>query len=75
VIALTSPERRYDGVFLSNYALLNLYDALGRVPGVGQSAIFGARDYSMRIWLGPDAWPGSAVRPLTSATSYASRTS
>src|SRR5262249_2546789 len=45
--------RRYDGVFLSNYALLNLYDALGRVPGVGLVRIFGARDYSMRIWLEP----------------------
>jgi HAE1 family hydrophobic/amphiphilic exporter-1/multidrug efflux pump len=54
VIALTSPEGRYDGVFLSNYALLNLYDALGRVPGVGQVRIFGARDYSMRIWLNPE---------------------
>ena len=54
VVALTSPERRYDGVFLSNYALLNLYDALGRVPGVGQVRIFGARDYSMRIWLNPE---------------------
>src|SRR5258707_1054826 len=40
VISLTSPERRYDTVFLSNYALLNLYDALGRVPGVGQVRIF-----------------------------------
>src|SRR3989441_292469 len=54
VITLTSPEHRYDTVFLSNYALLNLYDALGRVPGVGQVRIFGARDYSMRIWLNPD---------------------
>jgi HAE1 family hydrophobic/amphiphilic exporter-1/multidrug efflux pump len=54
VISLTSPERRYDSVFLSNYALLNLYDALGRVPGVGQVRIFGARDYSMRIWLNPE---------------------
>jgi hydrophobe/amphiphile efflux-1 (HAE1) family protein len=54
VISLTSPERRYDAVFLSNYALLNLYDALGRVPGVGQVRIFGARDYSMRIWLNPE---------------------
>ena len=50
-ITLTSPERRYDTVFLSNYALLNLYDALGRLPGVGQVRLFGARDYSMRIWL------------------------
>src|SRR5882762_5026815 len=54
VISLTSPERRYDTVFLSNYALLNLYDALGRVKGVGQVRIFGARDYSMRIWLDPE---------------------
>src|SRR5258705_2613872 len=54
VISLTSPERRYDAVFLSNYALLNLYDALGRVSGVGQVRIFGARDYSMRIWPNPE---------------------
>src|SRR5882762_7098149 len=51
VITLISPERRYDTVFLSNYALLNLFDALARVKGVGQVRIFGARDYSMRIWL------------------------
>ena len=61
VIALTSPERRYDSVFLSNYALLNLYDALGRVPGVGQVRIFGARDYSMRIWLDPDRMARTGV--------------
>jgi HAE1 family hydrophobic/amphiphilic exporter-1/multidrug efflux pump len=54
VFALTSPDRRYDNVFLSNYALLNLQDALARVPGVGFVRIFGARDYSMRIWLDPD---------------------
>jgi multidrug efflux pump len=54
VIALTSPERRYDQLFLSNYALLNLYDALGRVPGVGNVRIFGERDYSIRLWLDPD---------------------
>jgi hydrophobe/amphiphile efflux-1 (HAE1) family protein len=54
VIALTSPSGRFDATFLSNYVLLNLYDALGRVPGVGQIRIFGQRDYSMRIWLNPD---------------------
>src|ERR1700752_5302298 len=54
VITLKSPERRYDTVFLSNYALLNLYDTLARVKGVGQVRIFGARDYSMRIWLDPE---------------------
>ena len=54
VLALTSPDKRYDNVFLSNYALLNVQDALARVRGVGQVRLFGARDYSMRIWLDPD---------------------
>ncbi len=54
VIALTSPDRRFDSVFLSNYALLNIQDAIARVPGVGQVRIFGARDYAMRIWLDPE---------------------
>ena len=54
VIALTSPDRRFDTTFLSNYALLNVQDALARVKGVGFVRIFGARDYSMRIWLDPD---------------------
>ncbi|MBA2350669.1 MAG: multidrug efflux RND transporter permease subunit [Burkholderiales bacterium] len=54
VIALTSPDGRYDNVFLSNYALLNIQDALARITGVGGVRIFGARDYSMRIWLDPE---------------------
>jgi HAE1 family hydrophobic/amphiphilic exporter-1/multidrug efflux pump len=54
VIALTSPDRRYDSIFLSNYALLNIQDAIARIPGVGFVRLFGARDYSMRIWLDPD---------------------
>ena len=54
VIALTSPGRRYDSTFISNYALLNVQDAMARIPGVGFVRLFGARDYSMRIWLDPD---------------------
>src|SRR5512143_853497 len=54
VLALTSPSGRYDNVFLSNYALLNVVDSLARIRGVGLVRIFGARDYSMRIWLNPD---------------------
>src|SRR5205814_539845 len=54
VLALTAPDGRFDTTFLSNYALLNLQDALARIPGVGLVRIFGARDYSMRIWLDPD---------------------
>ncbi len=54
VLALTSPDGRFDTTFMSNYALLNLQDTLARIPGVGFVRIFGARDYSMRIWLDPD---------------------
>jgi len=54
VFALISPNRTYDNVFLSNYLLLNVQDALARVKGVGFVRIFGARDYSMRIWLDPE---------------------
>ena len=60
VIALTSPDQRYDSTFLSNYALLNIQDAMARIPGVGFVRLFGARDYSMRIWLDPDKKIGRA---------------
>jgi HAE1 family hydrophobic/amphiphilic exporter-1/multidrug efflux pump len=53
VLSLTSPDGRFDTTFMSNYALLNLQDVLSRIPGVGAVRIFGARDYSMRIWLDP----------------------
>ena len=54
VISLYSPDNRYDPTFLSNYALININDALLRVPGVGDIRNLGASDYSMRIWLDPD---------------------
>jgi len=54
VLALSSPNGRYDSVFMSNYALVNLIDELKRLPGVGDASIFGAKDYSMRVWLRPD---------------------
>ena len=54
IVTLTSPGGRYDSVFLSNYASINLLEPLKRVPGVGDVQLFGARDYSMRLWLRPD---------------------
>ncbi len=54
VVNLISPDRRYDSTYLSNYALLQIRDTLARLPGVGDILVFGARDYSMRIWLDPD---------------------
>ncbi len=64
VVNLISPDKRYDSVYLSNYALLQLKDALARLPGVGDIAIFGARDYSMRLWLNPEK---IAARNLTAS--------
>ncbi|HEX5515909.1 MAG TPA: multidrug efflux RND transporter permease subunit [Gammaproteobacteria bacterium] len=54
VVSLISPSKQFDTLFLSNYASLNLVDELKRLPGVGDVTVFGARDYSMRIWLRPD---------------------
>jgi HAE1 family hydrophobic/amphiphilic exporter-1 len=53
-ISLYSPNQSYDPLFISNYATINLTDALYRVPAVGQVTQFGASDYSMRIWVRPD---------------------
>ncbi len=52
-MGLFSPDERYDGKFLSNYADVNLRDALKRVKGVGEVRIFGERKFSMRLWLDP----------------------
>jgi multidrug efflux pump len=54
IIALYSPKGTYPGLFLGNYALINVNDALYRVPGVGQVLNFGASEYAMRIWLKSD---------------------
>jgi HAE1 family hydrophobic/amphiphilic exporter-1 len=54
LITLYSPNNTYDELFLSNYATINVRDELARVPGVGDAQIWGARNYSMRIWLDSD---------------------
>ncbi|MGI8601398.1 MAG: efflux RND transporter permease subunit [Verrucomicrobiales bacterium] len=54
VVHLFSPEGRYDEVYVRNYATLQVKDALARVPGAGQVQVFGAGDYSMRVWLDPE---------------------
>jgi hydrophobic/amphiphilic exporter-1 (mainly G- bacteria), HAE1 family len=54
LISLYSPKGTYDGLFLGNYALINVNDALYRVPGVGQVLNFGASEYAMRVWVKPD---------------------
>lgn len=54
VLAISSPDNSRDSLFLSNYATLNLIDEIKRVQGVGDVSVFGARDYSMRVWIDPD---------------------
>ncbi len=51
---LQSPNKTHDSLFLSNYALLNMVETLKRVNGVGDAMIFGAKDYSVRIWIDPE---------------------
>jgi HAE1 family hydrophobic/amphiphilic exporter-1/multidrug efflux pump len=54
IVALDSSDPRFDSVFISNFALLNVVDELRRIPGVGDAQIFGSKDWSIRIWLRPD---------------------
>ncbi len=63
VVALHSPEQTYDGLFLSNYATINLLDTLARVPGVGEVSLFGVQDYSMRIWLSTERLTALGLTP------------
>jgi HAE1 family hydrophobic/amphiphilic exporter-1 len=53
IVTLTSPDSRYDSLYLSNFATLKLRDEIARLPGVGDVLVFGAGQYSMRIWLDP----------------------
>src|ERR1700726_4485631 len=54
LIALSSPHGSHDSKFLANYAYINLNDPVARLYGVGQTTIFGAGQYAMRLWVKPD---------------------
>src|ERR1700743_916491 len=54
VVHLNSPDSRYNTLYLANLAVLQVKDELNRIPGVGNVQIFGAGDFSMRIWLNPN---------------------
>jgi multidrug efflux pump len=62
VVHLTSPDGRYDGQYLRNYATLNVRDVLARIQGAGDVQLFGGGDYAMRLWLDPSKL---AARNLT----------
>ena len=69
VVAVYSPDDRYSDLFISNYVAQNMLDAVKRVPGTTNVQIFGAKDYSMRIWLRPDrmAQLGITAADITAA--------
>ncbi|HME41574.1 MAG TPA: efflux RND transporter permease subunit [Syntrophorhabdales bacterium] len=54
VVSLYSEDNRFDEAFLSNYGVINMLNPLARLPGVGQTRVFGAGPYSMRVWLDPN---------------------
>ena len=64
IVTLTSTDDKFDALFLSNYATINLHDELARLTGVGDVLVFGIGEYSMRIWLNPEEM---LVRSLTPA--------
>ena len=62
-VTLTSPKATYDSLFLSNYATINIRDELSRLPGVGNVTVFGAGQYSMRVWLDPNKLQARNLMP------------
>src|SRR5438094_6471016 len=63
VVTLSSPKGTRDTLFLSNYASINLVDELKRLPGLADVTVFGARDYSMRVWLNTEKMARLGVTP------------
>jgi HAE1 family hydrophobic/amphiphilic exporter-1 len=63
IVTLTSPDLRYDSLYLANYATIKLKDEIARLPGVGNVVVFGAGQYSMRIWLDPNKMQARGLVP------------
>ncbi len=62
-ITLFSPDKSHDGLYLSNYAVINIQNELARIPGVGNVNVFGAGPYAMRIWMDPDKLQSFGLTP------------
>jgi HAE1 family hydrophobic/amphiphilic exporter-1 len=63
IISLTAPDGKYDSLYLSNYATINLVNELARLPGVGNVTVFGVGQYAMRIWLDPEKLYARGLTP------------
>ena len=62
-VTLVSPDSRFDSLFLSNYAVINVQNELARLNGVGSVMIFGAGQYAMRVWMNPDLLQARNLTP------------
>src|SRR6516225_8492896 len=63
IVTLTSPDARYDSLYMSNFATIRLKDEISRLPGVGNVTVFGAGQYSMRVWLDPNQMQSRGLMP------------
>ena len=63
IATIDSTDPRHDQIFVSNYASLNVIDELRRIPGVGDAQNFGAKDYSIRVWMRPDRMAQLGLTP------------
>jgi hydrophobic/amphiphilic exporter-1 (mainly G- bacteria), HAE1 family len=62
-VTLNSPDSRFDGLFLTNYAVISVQNELARLKGVGAVTVFGAGQYAMRIWMNPDLLQARSLTP------------
>jgi HAE1 family hydrophobic/amphiphilic exporter-1 len=62
-VTLSSPDGRYDSLFLANYGVINLQNELARLNGVGNVNVFGAGEYAMRVWLDPNLMQARGLTP------------
>src|SRR3989454_3513801 len=63
VVSMVSPGNQRDTLYLSNFASINVVDELTRLPGIADVTIFGARDYSMRVWINPEKMARLGITP------------
>lgn len=68
VTALQSDDEQYGELFLNNYATINILDTIKRVPGIGDASVYGAKDYSMRLWINPDRMANLGITTTDIAT-------
>ena len=63
IISLFSPNETYDELYISNYIATRLKDPIARINGVGKVTVFGAKDFSMRVWLNPELLKARGITP------------